>query len=348
MRRMTYSQSPFGGYRRGQTPDLEALAARYRKQIFGVALGLLALATVFSSYYQIEPDEVGVLMRFGRYVGTSEPGPHFKLPLGVDRVIKVPVQRQLKMEFGFRTARNDVESEFMRPQGALAEAEMLTGDLNVAIVEWIVQYRITNAEKYLFNFRDVDATLRLMAEAAMRSVVGDHSIDEVLTSGRVGIEDQAKQLLQSLSERYDTGITIQQLKLQDVNAPDPVRPAFRAVEEAKQERERVINEAWSEYNKVVPQARGQAEQALLAAEGYAVERVNQARGEAERFRALHAEYKRAPAVTRTRIYLEGLQEILPRAERKILLDSSAKGLMPFVNLDGRSAPAAAALKGGAK
>jgi membrane protease subunit HflK len=250
----------------------------------------------------------------------------------------VPVQRQLKMEFGFRTLRSEIQSEFARPREAMAEAEMLTGDLNVAVVEWIVQYRITDPEKYLFNFRDVDATLRLMAEAGMRSVIGDHAIDEVLTSGRVGIEDQAKVLLQALNERYDTGINIQQLKLQDVNAPEPVRPAFREVEEAKQERERAINDAWSEYNKVIPQARGEAAQAVLAAEGYAIERVNRSRGDANRFNALQSEYRNAREVTRTRLYLEALQEILPQAERKIVIDSGARGLVPLLGLDGRVQP----------
>jgi membrane protease subunit HflK len=298
---------------------------------------VLALWLAFSTYYQVEPDEVGLLLRFGRYVGTSDPGPHFKAPFGIDHVLKVPVQRQLKMEFGFRTSRADVQSEFVRPESARPEAEMLTGDLNVAIVEWIVQYKINDPEKYVFNFRDVHATLRLMSEAALRSVVGDHSIDEVLTSGRAAIEDQAKKLLQELNERYDTGITVQQLKLQDVNAPESVRPAFREVEEAKQERERAVNDAWADYNKIIPQARGQAEQALQSAEGYAVERVNRARGEATRFRALVAEYKKAPQVTRTRLYLEAMQEILPQAKRQIIVDSEARAFVPLLNLDARDA-----------
>jgi modulator of FtsH protease HflK len=298
----------------------------------GVALLLVLLAS--TSYYQVEPDELGVVLRFGKHIGNTPPGPHFKLPLGIDQVMKVPVERQLKMEFGFRTARGEGRSEYTQEGSAAQEAEMLTGDLNVGIVEWIVQFKVDNPERFLFGFRDVGTTLRLMSEAAMRAVVGDHAIDELITGGREAIEIEAKNKLIELNKLYDTGIVIQQLKLQDANAPSQVRPALREVEEAKQERERSINDAWAEYNKVIPRAKGSAEQSLQAAEGYAIERRNRATGDAERFRALYTEYKKDPEVTRSRLYLEAMAEILPLAKRKVLVDTKARSVLPLLNLDG--------------
>src|SRR5262245_36202161 len=237
-------------------------------------IGLLVLAILMllaTGYYQIEPDSVGVVQRFGAYVRTSQPGPHLKIPFGVETVTKVPVQRQLKQEFGFRTVKPDVRSEF---EAVKEEAVMLTGDLNVGVVEWTVQYRIKDPKPYLFHLRNVDQTLRDMSEAAMRKVVGDHSVDEVLTIGREAIALEAKEELQRLCDAYGNGIEIQQLVLQDVNPPDPVQPAFNEVNQAIQEKERAINEAWADYNKSVPKAKGEAEQAVRAAEGYALERVN--------------------------------------------------------------------------
>ncbi len=327
-------QDPFEEAR-AQVIEMQAWAKRRRGPIVvGGAVTLLLLAAA-TSYYQVEPEELGVVLRFGKHIGNTDPGPHFKLPFGIDDVIKVPVQRQLKMEFGFRTLRADVESEYAHNAQTRAEAEMLTGDLNVGIVEWIVQYKVVSPEKFLFNFRDVNDTLRLMSEAAMRAVVGDHSIDELITGGREDIENDAKELLIELNRKYDTGIAIQQLKLQDANAPEPVRPALREVEEAKQERERAINDAWAEYNKVIPKAKGSAQQAVQAAEGYAIERTNRASGDAERFRDLYEEYRKNPEVTRTRLYLEALGEILPKAKRKILVDSHTKNLVPLLNLEGK-------------
>jgi membrane protease subunit HflK len=216
---------------------------------------------------------------------------------------------------------------------------MLTGDLNVANVEWIVQYKISDPYKYLFKVRDVEETFRLMTEATMRQVVGDRNVTELLTVGRESIAAEAKQLLAQLCKRYDTGITIQQLVLQDVDPPQPVRPSFNEVNQAIQERERSINEAWAEYNQEIPRARGRALQNIQAAEGYAVDRVNRAKGEAERFIALHEEYKKAPDVTRTRLHLETLSEVLPAAGRKLILDERARGILPLLPLDKAAPPA---------
>jgi len=302
------------------------------KRFFGLFFALLVLVTVGTSYFQIEADSVGVVLRFGEHVQTQKPGLHFKLPFGIDQVLPVPVDRQLKMEFGFETVRAGIQSEFRRSRQSQAEAEMLTGDLNVGIVEWIVQYRIDSPEKFLFGFRDVDTTLRLMTEAAMRSVVGDHSIDELITSGRESIERDAMTQLRELNTLYDTGIRIVQLKLQDANVPDPVKPALREVEEAKQERERRINEAQADYQKVIPAARGKADEAIAKAKGYAVERVNEALGDANRFKSLHTEYRKAPKVTRTRLYLESMNQILSKVKTKILVDSNASGVLPLLHL----------------
>jgi membrane protease subunit HflK len=301
-----------------------------------VLIGGLLLLLLGTGYYQVEPDEVGVVQRFGAYARTTEPGPHLKIPFS-ETVTKVPVQRQLKMEFGFRTARTGKQSEFVETPETKGEAIMLTGDLNVAVVEWIVQYRIKDARAFLFHVRDVPETFRYMSEAAMRQVVGDHSVDEVLTIGREAIALQAKEELQRLCNFYGIGIEIQQLVLQDVNPPDPVKPAFNEVNQAIQEKERAINDAWADYNKAVPRAKGEAEHAVRAAEGYALERVNNAQGDAHRFDALYTEYRKSPAVTRRRIYLETMATLIPKAGRKLVLDEKAKGILPLLQLDGAPA-----------
>jgi len=303
--------------------------------IRNVAIGVVVLLLAFSSYYQVEPAEVGAVLRFGKLVRTTDPGPHFKIPFGIETVTKVPIQRQLKMEFGFRTEEPGSRSTY-RPSTAETKGEslMLTGDLNVAVVEWIVQFRIRDPRAYLFNVRDVSTTFRYMSEAAMRQVVGDHSVDEVITIGRETIAFQAKEELQRLCDFYGIGIEVQQLVLQDVNPPDPVKPAFNEVNQAIQEKERSINEAWAEYNQAVPRAKGEADQAIRAAEGYAVERENKALGDASRFESLYAEYRKAPDVTRRRIYLETMNRILPKTGRKVILDEKARGVLPLLNLDG--------------
>jgi membrane protease subunit HflK len=299
--------------------------------IFPVLIAL-GLAIAVSAYYQVEPDQVALVTRFGRYVRTTGPGPHLKIPLGIERARLVPVQRQLKQEFGFRTERAAVQSTFRKDARTQSEATMLTGDLNVATVEWIVQYKISDPYKYLFKLRDVEDTFRLMVEATMRTVVGDHSVTELLTVGREGIAAKAKELLATLCQRYDNGITVQQLVLQDVDPPEPVRASFNEVNQAIQERERAINEAWAEYNREIPKARGAAEQAIQAAEGYAVDRVNRAKGDARRFDALEAQYRKAPAVTRSRLYLETMAEVLPKAGKRIILDEKARGILPLLSL----------------
>jgi modulator of FtsH protease HflK len=303
-----------------------------RRLILVALLAVITLVVLVGSYYQIEPDEVGMVTRFGRFTRMTGPGPHGKFPFGIENVQKVPVERQLKQEFGFRTVRADIESTFLKDEKTAAESSMLTGDLNVATVEWIVQYKISDPYKYLFKLRDVDETFRLMSEASMRTVVGDHSVTELLTVGREAIAAKAKELLAELCKRYDNGISVQQLVLQDVDPPESVKPSFNAVNQAIQERERAINEAWAEYNQEVPRARGLAEQKIEASEGYAVDRVNRAKGDAQRFVALEEQYRKAPDVTRTRLYLETMSAVLPTAGRKLIFDERAKGILPLFPL----------------
>jgi membrane protease subunit HflK len=298
-----------------------------RRTLVIIVIVAAVLVTAVSSYYQVEPDEVALVTRFGRYVRTSNPGPHTKIPFGIERV-----QRQLKQEFGFRTARADVQSTFHKDEKTQGESQMLTGDLNVATVEWIVQYKISDPYKYLFKLRDVEDTFRLMTEASMRTVVGDHSVTELLTVGRESIASRAKELLAHLCKLYDNGISVQQLVLQDVDPPESVKPSFNAVNQAIQERERAINEAWAEYNQEIPRARGLAEQKIEAAEGYAVDRVNRAKGDAQRFVALEEQYRKSPEVTRARIYFETMSAALPAAGKKLIFDERAKGILPMFPL----------------
>jgi modulator of FtsH protease HflK len=307
------------------------LRARPRLLWGGIA-GLVALIVLVGSYYQVEPDQVGMVTRFGRFVRSTNPGPHAKLPFGIERVQKVPVERQLKQEFGFRTTRADVESHFRSDEKTAAESLMLTGDLNVATVEWIVQYKISDPYKYLYKLRDVEQTFRLMSEASMRTVVGDHSVTELLTVGRESIAAKAKELLAELCRLYDNGISVQQLVLQDVDPPESVKPSFNAVNQAIQERERAINEAWAEYNQEIPRARGLAEQKIQSSEGYAVDRVNRAKGDAQRFVAVEEQYRKAPEVTRTRIYQETLSAVLPGVGKKLIFDERARGILPLFPL----------------
>lgn len=302
---------------------------------------ILVLLAVQSSFYTIDPEEVGVVLRFGQYVRTTDPGLHLRLPFGVERVHKVPVQRQLKEEFGFRTLVAGQRSQYARDARTLAESLMLTGDLNIADVEWIVQYKVVDPVKYLFQVRDARETFRDISEAVMRSVIGDRSVDEVLTSGRQEAEDQAIQSLQALCEQYDLGIDVQIVALQDVNPPDPVKPSFNEVNQAEQERETLINQAQAEMNREIPKAEGEAKAVIQAAEGYAIDRVNRSKGEAARFEALYDAYRRAPDVTRRRLYLETMGEVLPQVGKTVIVDEAVKGVLPLLDLN-------AAIPGGDK
>jgi membrane protease subunit HflK len=302
------------------------------KTISLAVLAILLVTFLFSLWFTIAPEEVGVVLRFGKYARTVDPGLNFKLPFGIEKVTKVPVERQLKLEFGFRTATPAVRTQYSA-KGYLEESLMLTGDLNAAQVEWIVQYRIKDPYQYLFRVRNAEQTFRDINEATMREVVGDRTVDEVLTVGRQEVASTVAIKLQELSDQYELGMKVVQVVLQDVNPPEPVKPAFNEVNEAQQEREKLINQAKSEYNKVVPRARGEAARTIEEAKGYALERVNNARGEASKFDSIFKEYVKAKEVTRQRIYLETMNDILPKVGRKLITDEDMTGILPLFQLE---------------
>jgi membrane protease subunit HflK len=296
-----------------------------------IALGIVVIIFLFSTIFTIGPEEVGVILRFGKFTRTVDPGLNFKLPFGIETLSKVPVERQLKQEFGFRTAEAGVRTRYSEREYQ-EESLMLTGDLNAAEVEWIVQFRIADPYRFLFKVRNATQTFRDMNEAVMREVVGDRSVNEVLTIGRVEIANTVTEKLQVLCEQYETGIKVDQVVLQDVNPPDPVKPAFNEVNEAQQEREKLINQARSDYNRVIPKAKGDAQRIIEEARGYAIKRVNEAKGDATKFNAIFREYAKAPEVTRQRIYLETMNDVLQKVGRKLITDDGTAGILPLFDL----------------
>jgi membrane protease subunit HflK len=303
---------------------------KYGQMVKYFLIALAVLLLLVTSLFQIGPEEVGVITRFGKYVRTVDPGLNLKVPV-IERLYKVAVERQQKEEFGFRTTQAGIKSEYSKT-GTADESLMLTGDLNLADVEWIVQYRIIDPYSYLFRVREPVTTLRDISEASMREIVGDRTVNEVLTVGRAEIAMSVHQKIQALCTEYSLGIRIEQVVLQDVNPPDPVKDAFNDVNQAQQERETLINQARSEYNKVIPKAKGQAEETIQRAEGYATERVNNALGESARFNALYLEYVKAPEVTKRRIYLETMEEVVPKLGNKIITDESGTNVLPLLQM----------------
>ncbi len=313
--------------------DLPELPPEWKKILPDIWKILLIMALIiisWISFFQVEPEEVGVITRFGKYVREVEPGLNFKLPI-VERIVKVPVERQQKEEFGFRTLSAGIQSKFTK-SGTSDESLMLTGDLNLADVEWVVQYRIDDPYSFLFRVRDPVGSLRDISEASMRQIVGNRTVNEVLTVGRTEVSTQVLEEIQKICIEYSLGVKIEQVVLQDVNPPDPVKDAFNAVNQAQQEKETLINQAKSEYNKVIPKASGQAEETIQKAEGYATERVNNALGEAARFSALYNEYIKAPEVTKRRIYLETMKTAIPKLGHKIITDERGNSVLPLLQM----------------
>ena len=293
-----------------------------------IVLSVLILIGIGMSFYTIPAESEGIVLRFGKYIAKVPSGLHAKFPFGIDEVVVVPTQRQQKLEFGFAS------QGFSNPDQAgtdpALEKSMVTGDLNSALVEWIVQYRITDPEKYLFDVRDPGLTLRDISEAVMREVVGDRTVDEIITIGRQEIEDSVLARTRELAQRYSLGVSINQVQLKNVNPPVPVQPSFNEVNRAQQDRENAINIANGEYNKAVPKARGQADQAIREAEGYRFKRINEAEGDVAAFNQVLAQYLKAPEVTRTRIYLETLGEVLPKARQQIIVDDTVQQILPML------------------
>ena len=302
-------------------------ASTRRILLISLAVGF-ALIGLWTSYYTIPAESEGVVLRFGKYILRVPPGLHFKLPYGIDRVIVVPTQRQQKLEFGFATP-GYTHPDQVGPEPQ-KEKSMVTGDLNSALVEWIVQYRITEPEHYLFDVREPGQTLRDISEAVMREVVGDRTVDEIITIGRQEIEETVLDRMRTLAKRYRLGVSINQVQLKNVNPPVPVQPSFNEVNRAQQDRENSINIANGEYNKAVPRARGEADQKVRAAEGYRFKRINEAEGDAAAFSAVLEQYVKAPEVTRARIYLETLGEVIPQARQQIIIDDSVQQILPML------------------
>ena len=299
-----------------------------------IILGLFVLVGLRGVIYSIGPDEVGVIQRFGKYIGLASPGLHAKIPFGIDKVTPIKVEKIFKEEFGVRTLRPGVRTEYSSRQ-YLEESLMLTGDLNILEVRWIVQFKIKDPVMLLFAIRDPIHNIRDVSEVVMRRLVGDYSVDEVLTIKREEIDHLAQIEMQKILDDYQTGVQIVTVKLLDVNPPEKVRPAFNEVNEAKQERERMINQAWEAYNKAIPKAKGEAEKMIREAEGYALDKINRAKGESERFLATLAEYKKASQITQKRLYLETLNDILPRAKEKYIIDPKQSSILPLLDIGGK-------------
>ncbi len=300
-----------------------------------IVLIILVIAFLLTSFFTVNAGEVGLVLRFGKFHRKVYPGLHFKIPFGVERVFIYSVERVYKEEFGFRT-KSIGERTTYTPAPNPEEPIMLTGDLSIVHVEWVVQYRIQDPFHFRFHMKDPIKTLRDISQAVMRRVVGDRTVDEVLTYGREEIAQEVKEQMQEILDFYESGIEIETIRLQNVQPPDPVKPAFHQVNEAKQLQERLINEAWERYNREIPKAKGEAKQTIQEAEGYATEVVNRSKGEAERFLSILEEYRKAPEVTRQRMLIETLSKVLPDLQQVVILDEDTKNLVPLLSIPGLS------------
>jgi len=297
--------------------------------VLAVVLGL----GVTGSFYKVNTEETAVILRFGKFIGFAGSGLHFKLPFGIDRVYTVPTGRVLKEEFGFRTVKPGVRSSFTK-KGLEEESLTLTGDLNVSDVEWIVQYQIAEPFKFLFRIDRPVETIRDLSEAMVRKAVGNSNVSKVLTTERAELAGEIEADLQKILNEYDIGVRVVTVKFQDVTPPDPVKAAFNEVNEAEQQKESLIFQAREQYNREVPKARGEAKKLIQEAKGYATARINRARGEADRFLSILTEYRKAPEVTRRRMYLETLEEVLPRLDEVYILDRQGGAILPLLQLRG--------------
>lgn len=325
--------------------DVEAALRYYArrinpKMVVGAAMTVLLLIAVATSYYTVAPEGEAVVKRFGAVVRTAGPGLHAKWPFWIETQTFVPTRRVLKEEFGFRTVSAGQRTQYRKSSAEQQESLMLTGDLNVIDVEWVVQYRIDNPDKWLHQVRNPEETIRDVSEAVMRRVVGNRLGSEALTEGRPEIAAEVKEEMQTILEDgapggddYNLGIHIGSVEMQDVTPPDPVKPAFNEVNKARQEKERLINEAEKQRNQVIPRARGEAEQIISEAQAYAAERVNAAKGQAARFTSILNEYLKAPEVTRRRLYLEMADEVFPSIGRVFILEPSMQQPLPLLDLD---------------
>lgn len=323
----------------GAPPQMDEILDRFKKfKLPGGPLVIVLIAIIMvaaTTFYTVKQDEVGIVQRFGRYIKTTQPGLNFKLPIGIEKVTKVNVKQIRTEEFGFSSAQTDSRARFNSGSNNISVALMLTGDLNVALVPWIVQYRVKNPYDFLFKVRDVSRILTDMSEASMRLVVGDRSINEVI-SKRDEIAVEARGLLQKELDQAETGLHIVTIEMKRTNVPDPVQPSFNEVNQATQEKEQMIYQAREEYNKSIPAARGEADRTIKTAEGYALNRVNRAKGDAARFTAIYQEYIKAKDVTKRRMYLETMRTLFPKLGHKYIVDSEQKNILPLLNMANQS------------
>lgn len=318
--------------------DVAMALAKLRRRLPIIVAGIIVLLVAIAGLtmiYTVQPEEQAVVKRFGAVIKTTAPGLHFKLPFGIDRIERVATERVLKEEFGFRTAAVGGPTRYATNDFP-DESLMLSGDLNIIDVEWVVQYRISDPIKFIYSMREPTRTLRDVSESVMRRVVGNHLGSEILTTARVKIANATRDEIQGAMELYETGMRIVTVELQNVVPPTAVQPAFNSVNEARQERERMINEATKQANEVIPRAEGEANRLIAEAQGYAAERTNKALGEAARFRSILAEYQAAPEVTRRRMYLETLSEILPEIGSVLVVQKGQSPPVPLLHL--REAP----------
>ncbi|EHK2773811.1 FtsH protease activity modulator HflK [Vibrio vulnificus] len=342
--RIHLSRNPWGGGKQDPPNFGEAfytLFHHFKKRLpngrysslFIPLIVFLLTSISWSVFYTVPSDSVAVIQRFGKYVHSVPAGLHLKMPLGIDAVKIVPVKRQLKQEFGFITPGASDPHQTPRINSRHQEMQMVTGDLNAALVEWVVQYRISEPIHFLFEVREPSETLRYVSESVMREVVGDRTVDEVITIGRQEIESEALSKMQALSTKYVLGIRIDQVQLKNINPPQPVQASFNEVNQAQQEKEKLINEARRDYNKVIPLALGEKDQRIREADGYRLKRINEAEGDTARFNALLLEYVKAPEVTLRRIYLETMQVVLPNIRTKIIIDERTNSILPLLDLN---------------
>ncbi|MFT6745711.1 MAG: membrane protease subunit HflK [Glaciecola sp.] len=318
----------------GIPPELKALLTKLKEQLPKGKLLILVILTAvlaYGSIFVVETEEVGVITRFGKYSREVNPGLKFKIPF-IETVHLVPVENQQKIEFGFKTTNADIKSSFYKGAAEKEVALMLTGDLNLADVEWVIQYRIDRPKNFLFRVRDPESTLQDISEAAMRQIVGDRTVNEVITVGRTQMNIELKALLQKICREYSLGVKIDQVVLQSVNPPEPVRAAFEAVNKAEQEEQKLIYDAKTQRSKIIPRAKGQADETIAKSQGYAIQRVNDAVGEVARFNAIYTEYIKAPEVTRRRIYLETMSKVLPKLGNKIITDNKGSNVLPLLQM----------------
>jgi membrane protease subunit HflK len=322
--------------RSGQPPQLDELLKQFKNikipgGMFLVAVVILIATAAYSSIFRIDSDSVGMVQRFGEFVRVAQPGLNFKWPFGIEHVSKVPTDKNFREEFELSDDHSGTHQTPSQSGDNVGASLMLTGDLNVAVVPWTVQYRVKDPYNFLFKVKDVRSLLRDLSETSMRRVVGDRSINEVIRK-RQEIAGEAKRVLQKELDEAESGIHVVTVELKKTNVPAPVQPSFNEVNQAIQKKEKLILQAKEDYNKAIPEARGQAERTIKASEGYALDRVNRAEGDADRFKAIYAEYSKAKDVTRRRLYLEAIEKVLPKLGPKIIVDSDQKNLLPLLNL----------------